>query len=117
MKVKYPSRQIHFCPKIVNKASLHNSGEFNSYKLGDEDASLSRPVSDAYARKIRHAYFACVSYADAQIGKLVDQLDQLGLAENTVIVLWGDHGWHLRGSARMGQTYDFRKSLKQCFYN
>ncbi len=82
-------------PSDVNPASLHESGEFNGYKLGDEKASLSKPISDAYARKLKHAYYAGVSYIDAQIGKVVTELKQLGLDKNTIIVLWGDHGWHL----------------------
>jgi len=53
------------------------------------------PVSDELARKLIHGYYACVSYTDAQIGKVLSELDRLGLAENTVVVLWGDHGWHL----------------------
>jgi len=82
-------------PQNVNAASFHNSGEFNSYKSGDEKPSLSRPVSEAYARKLTHAYFASVSYVDAQIGKVLDALASNGLSENTIVVLWGDHGWHL----------------------
>ena len=42
-----------------------------------------------------HGYHACVSYVDAQIGKVLKALKDLGLAENTIVVLWGDHGWHL----------------------
>lgn len=46
-------------------------------------------------RQLLHAYYACVSFMDAQVGRVLDELDPLGLAENTIIVLWGDHGWHL----------------------
>lgn len=51
--------------------------------------------ADAFHREARHAYFACVSFIDAQIGLVLDQLRQSGLTDNTVIVLLGDHGWHL----------------------
>jgi iduronate 2-sulfatase len=52
-------------------------------------------VSDEQARVLIHGYHAAVSYVDAQLGKVLDELDRLGLAQNTIIVLWGDHGWHL----------------------
>ncbi|MBT3243222.1 MAG: sulfatase [Bacteroidetes bacterium] len=82
-------------PENVHKASLHGSGEFNGYQLGDEKASLNAPVSDEYARKLRHAYAACVSYIDAQIGILMNELEELNLDDNTHVIIWGDHGWHL----------------------
>ncbi len=102
-------------PENVNKASLHNSNEFNGYQLGDEDATLEGPVSDEYARKLRHAYFACISYTDAQVGKLLDKLEKLGLAENTVVVLWGDHGWHLGDQLVWGKHTIFERALKSAF--
>lgn len=52
-------------------------------------------VSEADARRFRHAYFASVSFIDAQIGKLLDALDQQKLTDNTIVVLWSDHGWKL----------------------
>lgn len=82
-------------PQNTSTASLHESGEFNAYKKGEEKASLAKPVSDAYARKLKHAYYAAVSYSDAQVGKVLAELKRLDLDKNTIIVLWGDHGWHL----------------------
>lgn len=99
-------------PQNVHPASLHNSGEFNSYLSGEEHPSLSQPVSDAYARKLKHAYFASVSYVDAQVGKVLDELDRLGLSENTIVVLWGDHGWHLGDHRVWGKHTIFEKALR-----
>jgi arylsulfatase A-like enzyme len=53
------------------------------------------PMPKKQQLEMIHGYHACVSYTDAQIGKVLAELDKLGLAENTIIVLWGDHGWHL----------------------
>lgn len=53
------------------------------------------PVDDLTMRMLIHGYYACVSYMDAQAGRLLDALDSLGLREDTAIVLWGDHGWKL----------------------
>lgn len=104
-----PSPDIPF---NVNKASLHQSGEFNGYRAGDENAALEKPVSDAYARKLRHAYFAAVSYVDAQVGKVLDELERLGLAENTIVVVWGDHGWHLGDQRVWGKHTIFDWALR-----
>jgi iduronate 2-sulfatase len=46
-------------------------------------------------RDLLQAYYACVSYMDAQLGRVLDELERLGLERDTLIVLWGDHGWHL----------------------
>ena len=46
-------------------------------------------------KHLRHGYAACVSYIDSQIGRLLDELDKLGFRENTIIVMWSDHGYKL----------------------
>lgn len=99
-------------PANVNPASLHPSAEFKSYKAGEEKPSLEGPVSDAYARKLRHAYYASVSYIDAQVGKLMAALKENGLDKNTIVVIWGDHGWHLGDDLVWGKHTIFEWSLR-----
>jgi arylsulfatase A-like enzyme len=72
--------------------SLHKSGELTPRYTG-----LATPgvVTDAEGETLRRSYAACVSYSDAQVGRVLDELHRLGLDEQTIVVLWGDHGWHL----------------------
>ena len=71
---------------------VKNSGEIYAY-------ALTTTADDIYFQKeAKHGYYACLSYVDAQIGKVLDALDELGLANNTIVVLLGDHGWHLGGT-------------------
>lgn len=53
------------------------------------------PFADSVTRKLIHGYYASTSYVDAQIGKVLAELEALGLDENTIVVLWGDHGYML----------------------
>ena len=55
----------------------------------------SGDLPDELQRTLIHGYHAAISYMDAQLGRVLDALDETGLANNTIIVLWGDHGWHL----------------------
>lgn len=59
------------------------------------DYDVDTPISDELAITLRHGYYACVSYVDAQIGKIINALKESGELENTIIVLWGDHGFKL----------------------
>ena len=99
-------------PKHVNRASLHKSAEFNRYYQGEEKASLDTPLSDDYARKLKHAYYACIAYTDAQIGRLLQALKDNGLEKNTVVVIWSDHGWHLGDDRVWGKHTLFERSLR-----
>jgi iduronate 2-sulfatase len=69
----------------------HSSSELHAYP----DVPEGNPIPADYAKQLRHGYAACISYLDAQVGRVLDALEKEGLADKTVVVLWGDHGWHL----------------------
>ncbi|EMI52842.1 sulfatase family protein [Rhodopirellula sallentina SM41] len=52
-------------------------------------------LPEQYGRQLKHGYYACVSYMDAQLGRILDELDRLDMSDNTIVILWGDHGWKL----------------------
>lgn len=108
---RIPLAPVPGIPEQVHPASLQRSGEFNGYKLGEEQARLEKPVSDAYARKLRHAYYAAISYTDAQVGKILAELKNSGLDKNTIVVVWGDHGYHLGDYRVWGKHTIFEKAL------
>ncbi|MCA9051179.1 MAG: sulfatase [Planctomycetaceae bacterium] len=79
-----------FLPKGAPPYAITSGGELRNYHgipQGD--------IPDDLARQLKHGYYAAISYMDAQVGRVLDELDRLKLAENTIIVLWGDHGWKL----------------------
>lgn len=81
----------YYRPENAPDAAIHNFGELRNYY----GVPKKGPVSDEMAKTLIRGYYACVSYTDAQIGKLLNTLDELGLRENTIVILWGDHGWQL----------------------
>lgn len=89
------------------KTTWHRSGEFMNYNLWGKN-----PNEDAaFADEVRRHYAACVSYADAQVGKVLAELKRTGADKNTIVVLWGDHGWHLGEHAIWGKHSLFEESL------
>lgn len=78
-------------PKDAPPYAGHTSGELRSYT----DMPQVQPFTDDEARHLIHGYHAATSFMDAQLGRVLDALDRMKLADNTIIVLWGDHGWHL----------------------
>jgi len=94
--------------KPSGKTTWHGSGEFMKYNRWNRD-----PNTDAeFALKVRKHYAACVSYADAQVGRMMEQLEKTGAAGNTIVILWGDHGWHLGEHAVWGKHTLFEESLR-----
>ncbi|MEM9659029.1 MAG: sulfatase-like hydrolase/transferase, partial [Planctomycetota bacterium] len=90
------------------RTTWHRSGEFMKYDRGGRDPNLDA----AYAEMVRKHYAACVSYADAQVGRLTEKLRELTVGERTVVVVWGDHGWHLGEHAVWGKHTLFEESLR-----
>ena len=78
-------------PQDAPDAAIHNWGELRAYA----GVPKQGPVSDEMALRLIRGYYACVSFTDAQIGKLLDELDRLEIADETIVILWGDHGWNL----------------------
>ena len=78
-------------PQNGASMGLHASFELRTR----HDIPKSGPINKSLSRKILHAYCACVSYVDAQIGRVIASLEKNKVRENTIIVVWGDHGWHL----------------------
>ena len=99
-------------PLEINESSLHGSGEMFGNYAHEEKGGKGVRISDEYAEKLRRSYFAAVSYADAQVGKVLNELERLGLAENTIVVVWGDHGWHLGDQTIWGKHTTFDRALK-----
>ena len=94
--------------KPEGKTTWHGSGEFMKYNRWKRN-----PNTDAeFAIEVRKHYAACVTYADAMVGRLLTRLGELKLRENTIIVLWGDHGWHLGEHAIWGKHALFEESLR-----
>ncbi len=111
-RTKIPIATDSFIPVGVNPVSVGSMGEFNSYKLTDEKPNLNKAISDDYARKLIHGYYASISYIDTLVGKLIQELEAMDLDHNTMIILWGDHGWHLGNDLKWGKHSLFERALK-----
>lgn len=86
-----PAAENPFAPQGATEFSLTNYEELRGYFGVPKEGDLPEDL----ARKLVHGYCACVSYMDAQFGKVMDELKRLGLWDTTAVVIWGDHGWKL----------------------
>lgn len=98
---------------VESDISLHSHR--NSYEprgtytwLND---TLGWQITPDRGKVLKHGYVAAVSYIDAQIGKVLDELKRLDLDKNTIVVLWGDHGWHLGDYGIWGKHTNFDIAL------
>lgn len=104
-KVELPYN--NFPPENAPPESLHNFGELRAYAGIPPEG----PVSDEMALQLIHGYYACVSYTDAQIGMVLDELKRLELDQSTIVILWGDHGWNLREHGLWCKHCNYETSL------
>jgi len=96
-----------FPPEGAPGQSLHNWGELRRY-LG---IPAEGPLSDEQARDMVRGYYAATSYTDAQVGRVLGELERLDLSGNTIVVLWGDHGWQLGEHGLWCKHCNFNTSL------
>ncbi len=92
----YKDADIHLAeyqqlPEGAPAFASNEAGEFRSYKGVPKEG----PIPEDIQRAGIHSYFACISYTDAQVGKVLAELDRLDLRKKTVVILWGDHGYQL----------------------
>jgi len=90
-------------PKGAASTGLHASFELRTR----HGIPKSGPIEPELAKTLLHGYYACVSYVDAQIGLMLEALDEAGLRDNTLIVVWGDHGWHLGDMGIWGKATNY----------
>ncbi len=95
-------------PKSAPEIANHLWGELRYYK----DIPKKGQVSDFVAKKLIHGYYASVSYMDAQVGKVLKELKDLGLKDNTIVVLVGDHGWSLMEHGLWVKHSNFEVALR-----
>lgn len=104
-----PSVNNPFFPKDAPKFAGLNSSEMRVYygipKRG-------RIADELESRKLYLAYYACISYVDAQVGRLLAELDRLKLRDNTIVILWGDHGYHLGENGFWCKQTNFELSVR-----
>ena len=93
----------------TGKTTWHGSGEFmTQYHHYGKDPR----EDDAYADEVRRHYAACVSYVDHHVGEILAKLKETGADKNTIVVLWGDHGWHLGEHSIWGKHSLFEEALR-----
>lgn len=69
------------------------------------DLFIGRDASEAQAREMKRAYWASASFLDSNVGRVLAALDELGLRDSTIVVFWGDHGYHLGEKGRWSKAY------------
>ena len=92
---------------------MYNWTEISAY--GDSEGNLFSSDADVGNKELRamiHAYYACVSFIDHQVGRILQALEYNGLADDTAVLIWGDHGFHLGDHGRWAKHTQFEQSMR-----
>jgi len=119
----YPLEDIivpenHYAPIDMPETAWYGLTELISgytdseFTENDDLGNVNATLGDDKVKELRRAYYAAISYTDYELGRIIDKLDELGLAENTVIVFWGDHGWQLGEHAEWCKNTNFEVAAR-----
>lgn len=106
--VDIPLAENSVAPKGGAAMGLHPSFEL---RVRDNVPKIG-PIELQQQRDLKRAYLSCVSYIDAQIGKVLATLEEEGLRENTIVIVWGDHGWHLGDMGVWGKATNYEVATR-----
>src|SRR5262245_53240965 len=101
----YDPAKIRLPPDFATRPAAPPGFPDISIPRHNADLFIGRDASEAEAREMIRAYYASVSFMDAQVGRALDALDRLDLRDKTVIVFWGDHGYHLGEKGKWSKAY------------
>lgn len=104
-------------PKVPENAPGHTMNSMYELRHYDGFNKIGHPQSSYKmeqdtARILKHGYYASVSYVDALVGNLISHMKKIGIYENTIIILWGDHGWKLGDHNSWGKMTNYNIDLK-----
>jgi arylsulfatase A-like enzyme len=113
----YPLEKIDLSPnpKAAKDAPDVAFTNFNELRAYTDMPKGKATISEQQAKELRRAYFAATSFMDSQAGRLLDELNRLKLSDNTIIVLWGDHGWHLGDEGMWTKHTNFEIATRAAF--
>jgi arylsulfatase A-like enzyme len=111
-----PNPQV---PAGFKEENFHADGTWELKSYSNANAAFSKdqqsfrtPVDASFARAQRRAYFAATSFTDANVGRVTDALAKEGYKDNTIVLLWGDHGWHLGDTNSWGKMTNFESGTR-----
>jgi len=98
------------------KVAYHSSPELRSYVTDTIEYQLDKnnllSLDEKFQKKLIHGYYASMSFVDAQFGKILNKLKEYQLLDNTIIVVWGDHGWHLGDHSMWTKHSNFEQATR-----